>query len=127
MSAVINKAKQHYLKALRTEFSIIITGFLLLTISKGYVSVSFLIGSFAIFLPHCLFVYWFFFKKSAKNNSKLSAFYQGERVKWFVTIILVIAGLKLVPDLRIGLFLTGYIVTLLLNNIVPFVLSKSSS
>lgn len=127
MSAVINKAKRHYLKALRTELSIIITGFLLLTILKGYVSVSFLIGSLAIFLPHCLFVYWIFFKKPAENHSKLSAFYQGEGIKWFVTILMVIAGLKLVPDLQIGPFLVGYIVTLLLNNIVPFVLSKCSN
>lgn len=124
MSAVINKAKRHYLKALRTELSIIITGFLLLTILKGYVSVSFLIGSLAIFLPHCLFVYWIFFKKPAENHSKVTAFYRGEGVKWLTTIFLVIAGFKWIPDLQIGLFFTGYVVALLLNNVVPFVLSK---
>lgn len=126
MSAVINRAKQHYAKSLKVE------GVILLLISigllgvKGNVSISFLTGSLASFLPFGLFVYWVFFKKTAKNSSKMTAFYWGEGVKWMATIMLLIAGLTLIPTLQIGAFFVGYFLALLLNNVIPFMLSRQT-
>ncbi len=126
MSAVINRAKQHYAKSLKVE------GVILLLISigllgvKGNVSISFLTGSLASFLPFGLFVYWVFFKKSAKNSQNLTAFYWGEGIKWMATIILLIIGFTAIPHLHIWAFFVGYFLALLLNNVIPFMLSRQT-
>ncbi|AAP95027.1 F0F1 ATP synthase subunit I [[Haemophilus] ducreyi] len=127
MSAVINKAKQHYLMALKLESGILFAIFCMLLILEGSLSFSWLGGCLASFLPYCLFVYWIFFKKSAKNQSKMAAFYRGEGLKWLATILLVVAAFKLIPELHRVLFFVGYFVALLLNNVIPFVLQKRTN
>lgn len=127
MSAVINRTKQHYRKALKSESLIIFALFALLMVWKGNPSLSFLAGCLAIFLPYCLFVYWIFFKKTAKNQSKMTAFYRGEAIKWLTTIALIILSFYLLPSFKVIWFFVGYFVTLLLNNLIPFVLSKRIS
>ncbi|WP_018651457.1 ATP synthase subunit I [Actinobacillus capsulatus] len=126
MSAVINKAKQHYRKALTIEFGVIFVAAIVLAVLNVNQGLAFLGGSLASFLPHVLFVYWIFFKESAKNQSKMTAFYRGEGLKWLATIMLIVASLKFIPELHLVLFFVGYFVALLLNNVIPFVLSKRS-
>lgn len=124
MSAVINQAKQHYVKALKIEVMLLLLFSLGLFFWQANWGVSLLAGSFAAYLPFGLFVYWVFFKKSAKSQSKMTAFYWGEGVKWITTILLLIFSLKGIPDLHILSFFAGYFLALLLNNLIPFVLSK---
>ncbi|HDL5698665.1 ATP synthase subunit I [Mannheimia glucosida] len=124
MSAVINKAKSQYKQALKTEFFILCLLVVGLSCWKMNLDFSFLGGALASFLPHLVFVYWIFFKKSAKNQSKMTAFYRGEGMKWLVTIILVIGCFKLIPNLDFVWFFVGYFIALFLNNMIPFVLSK---
>lgn len=124
MSAVINKAKLHYISALKTEFLLLICIFGLLMIWKGEISISFLGGFLSSFLPHCVFVYWIFLKKTTKNQSKMGDFYRGEGLKWLITILLVVACFKLLPSLHLVLFFVGYLMALFFNNVIPFILSK---
>ncbi|SUT95235.1 MULTISPECIES: ATP synthase subunit I [Actinobacillus] len=124
MSAVINKAKLHYLSALKIEFFLLVSLFGVLMIWKGVESVSFLGGFLSGFLPHCVFVYWIFFKKTTKNQSKMGDFYRGEGLKWIITILLVVMCFKLLPYLHLVLFFVGYLMALFLNNVIPFILSK---
>ena len=60
MSAVINRAKQHYSKVLVFE-SLFILGFcLVVLIYNVTMAFSFLAGMSAAYLPHCLFICFFF-------------------------------------------------------------------
>ncbi|WGE90249.1 ATP synthase subunit I [Actinobacillus arthritidis] len=124
MSAVINKAKQHYAKALKTEILLLFCILCILMVWKGESSFSFFGGALSSFLPHCVLVYWIFFKKTTKEQSKMTAFYRGEGLKWLITILLVILCFKLLPSLHLVLFFVGYLVTLFFNNVIPFILSK---
>lgn len=125
MSTVINKAKLQYRRALGAEVGIIIIlTFVLFLWPKENVSISFLVGCLSSFLPHCVFVYWVFFRNSVKDRTKMTAFYQGEGIKWLITILLVVACFKLISQLEFIFFFAGYFITLLLNNVIPFVLSR---
>lgn len=124
MSAVILKTKQHYQKALIIEMLTLFGVCLGLLVWNGMMGLSFLMGSLVNFFAHCVFVYWIFFRKSAKNGTKMTAFYQGEALKWLVVIVLSGGSLKWMPDLQIIWFFVGFLMALLLNNVIPFVLSR---
>ncbi|AHG74534.1 H(+)-transporting two-sector ATPase, F(0) subunit I [Mannheimia varigena USDA-ARS-USMARC-1296] len=124
MSTVINKAKSQYRKALMLEAGILVFITLGFFLGFGYAGFSFLVGSLASFIAHCVFVYWVFFRNSAKDLTKMTAFYRGEGIKWLVTILWIVACFKWIPNLNFVLFFVGYFIALLLNNLIPFVLSK---
>ena len=120
MSAVLNQTKKDYKYALGIELILMILCLLLLlVVEQGNTFFSFILGSFASFLPHCCFVYWVFFRKFAKNTNKMTAFYRGEGIKWLTTIILIVASFKIYSALAIKWFFVGYFLFLLLNIIVP--------
>ena len=124
MSFVINQAKRHYRKALWVELSIVCFLTLIAWLIKTEITLSFLAGLLSSFLPFCLFVYWIFFRFSQKNQSKMTALYRGEGLKWLATIVLVVASFKLLMNLNLLAFFMGYILMLIFNNLIPFVLSK---
>ncbi|MCK3658086.1 F0F1 ATP synthase subunit I [Pasteurellaceae bacterium Pebbles2] len=124
MSAVIHRAKQHYLKSLKTEFAFILLLALLCFFWQKSLSISFLNGLLASFLPHCLFVYWFFFRETTKNQTKMTALYRGEGIKWLVTILMIVASFKFISEISIIAFFVGYVISLILNNFIPFILSS---
>lgn len=119
MSAVINKAKQHYRKALKMELGIFILLAFCVSVWNLNVGLSFLNGAVAIFIPHCLFVYWIFFRKSAKHPNKMTAFYRGEGIKWLAAILLIVVSFKFVSNLHYIAFFIGYFVALCLNVGLP--------
>lgn len=124
MSAVINKAKQHYRRALKMEAVILILltiGISLWNLIYGF---SFLNGSVAILIPHCLFFYWIFFRESAKSRSKMTAFYRGEGIKWLAAILLIVVSFKFVSNLHYIAFFIGYFITLCLNVALPAVMVR---
>lgn len=127
MSTVINKAKQQYQRALGVEIASILILALALGIWKNGVSISFLLGCLASFLPHAVFVYWVFFRNSAKDRTKMTAFYWGEGIKWVVAIVLIVASLTLIPDLQYLVFFGGYFLALFFNIALPILLSRKST
>jgi len=124
MSFVVNQAKQHYRKALWVEIGIVLLLTLLVSVLKFDITLSFLTGLLSSFVPFCLFVYWIFFRYSPKNQSKMTALYRGEALKWLATIVLIVASFKLITNLNVLAFFVGYIMMLVFNNLIPFVLSK---
>lgn len=125
MSAVINRAKQHYRKSLIFELVIILGLCLVVLLVWNAASVlSALSGMSAAYLPHCLFVYWFFFSNSVKTQSKTTALYRGEGLKWVTTIVFVAACFKFYTELNLVAFFAGYIFILILNNLIPFIVTK---
>ncbi|MCI7352462.1 MAG: ATP synthase subunit I [[Actinobacillus] rossii] len=124
MSFVVNQAKQHYRHVLVIELGIITLLTFIVLVFKFDITLSFLFGLLSSFLPFCLFVYWIFFRYSPKNQSKMTALYRGEGLKWLLTIVLVVASFKLIMNLNVLAFFIGYIMMLFFNNLIPFVLSK---
>lgn len=126
MSAVINKAKQQYRYALRLEIVLLVLLACVGFVWQWQIALSLWLGSLASFLPHCLFTYWIFFRQSAKNQSKMTAFYRAEGLKWLFTIGLIVAIFKGVPQLHFIAFFVGYFFALLLNITLPIFLQAKS-
>ena len=88
---------------------------------------SFLAGMSAAYLPHCLFVYLFFFHDLAKKKSKTTVLYRGEGLKWITTIMFITVCFKFISNLNLTVFFSGYILILILNNLIPFVIVKEKT
>lgn len=127
MSAVLERTKRLYLKAMWVESVGLASVVLLCGVCVDFsAAFSLLLGGFASFLPFCLFVYWVFFRKSAKNANKMTAFYRGEGLKWLATIVLMVAVLKGYPNLNVLAFFGGYFLCLVCNSLLPIVLKRQT-
>lgn len=124
MSAVIHKAQQQHRKTLIWEVCILVSLSLFCLLWQFNVSLSFFAGAMSSFLPYVLFVYWIFFRKSAKNRQQMTAFYRGEGLKWLATILLVVLSFKMIPDLHLVGFFVGYFLALCLNIALPIFINK---
>ena len=127
MSAVINRAKQHYSKALVFELLFVLVFCLVVLIYNVTMAFSLLAGMSAAYLPHCLFVYCFFFHNLKKKQSKITVLYLGEGLKWITTIMFITVCFKLISNLNLAAFFSGYILILILNNLIPFVIVKEKN
>ncbi|WP_150539444.1 ATP synthase subunit I [Actinobacillus vicugnae] len=127
MSAVINRAKLQYRKALFIEWFVILGLSFLFLMMRSNSALSFFSGCLASFIPHCVFVYWVFFRNTAKDRTKMTAFYWGEGIKWLTAISLLIASLTLIPSLQILLFFSGYFLALFLNIFLPMLVSRQTT
>lgn len=120
MSAVISSAKQFYRRALGVEALVLASVAAVVEVFSGQsVGLSVFSGSVAAFLPHCLFVYWVFFRNSVKNPQKMTAFYRGEGLKWLATILLIVLAFKFLPNLNYLAFFAGYFLGLVGNIALP--------
>ncbi|MDP8034122.1 ATP synthase subunit I [Pasteurella atlantica] len=124
MSAVINQAKQTYLKAIRITLYILIVSSISISVVKFNSLSSYILGTVAGFIPHCLFTYWVFFRKSSQEKQQITVFYTGEAIKWLVTIVLLILIFKFYLKIDVIVFFLGYFLILICNSLVPFVIKK---
>ena len=127
MSAVINRAKQNYRKVLVFELLFVLGFCLVVLIYNVTMAFSFLAGMSAAYLPHFLFVYLFFFHDLAKKKSKTTVLYRGEGLKWITTIMFITICFKFISNLNLTAFFSGYILILILNNLIPFVIVKEKN
>lgn len=65
-----------------------------------------------------------FFTKKQQFSNKLTTFYGGEAVKFISTIFLIVLAFKLFNSMHFIAFFVGYFITIVLNNILPFFISK---
>lgn len=121
MSRIIQQAKTKYNYALSSEIIVLILITGIFAISQN--GISFALGALAIFLPHCIFVWLVFFSKKQQISQKMTALYRGEVVKFLLTIGLTVSAFKLF-SINILAFFTGYFLTIILNNLFPFLVDK---
>lgn len=123
MSAILLNEKRFYQKVLLIEILILLAFFgvvwLFSTLNTG---LSFVSGCFAAFLPQALFVYWVFFRSSAKKLNGMTAFYRGEGLKWLATIVLIVVLFSYYTDLQHLAFFAGYFLGLFGNIAIPIFL-----
>lgn len=126
MSAVINKAKQDYLRAIKIALAIFLLSAVVVFMIQSNSVLPFILGGSVNLIAHCVFVYWIFYF-SAKKTQQLTAFYKGEALKWAVTIILFIVMLKTnsatYSTMNFLVFFLGFFLMLMCNSLLPFVLA----
>ena len=119
MSKVLTQAKNRYQKAMIIESVCLVVFGLLVALWQGESAVDFSLGFISAFIPFCAFAYIVFFRKQ-DFSTKLTAFYLAEVVKFLFTILLVITFFKWFEITNFLLFFSGFMVALLLNNLLPF-------
>lgn len=123
MSAIIEQTKRFYQISFLIEavllFILSLFIFILQTFDQTF---SFFIGGLVGFLPHCFFVFWFFFRQGKDLTDKINYFYTGEAIKWLITIITMIIIFKYFSSVKIIFFFLGYFFTLLINVFLPILL-----
>ncbi|KGQ71512.1 hypothetical protein OA57_00105 [Chelonobacter oris] len=127
MSAVLDKNKAHYRKIFLVQFVLIVVGYTLINLSQPALSLSLLLGALIGWLPQLAFaVYVFYLRANVPLQDKLKIFYQGEGIKIALTVILL---LLVFVNITIDplLFFAGYFGLILLNNLLPFILTKSKN
>lgn len=122
MSAVLEKSKKIYQKAIISETLLFI--FLsIITITYDFdagvfVSLGFICG----FLPQCFFIFFVLFRRESQPiANKMTALYYGEAFKIAISIVLFIAVFTAYKKIDLVFFI-GYFLAILLNNIVPIYL-----
>ena len=119
MSKVLTEAKNRYQKAMIIESVCLVVFGLLVALWQGESAVDFSLGFISAFVPFCAFAYIVFFHKQ-DFSTKLKAFYLAEVVKFLFTILLVITFFKWFEITNFLLFFSGFMVALILNNLLPF-------
>ena len=124
MSRVLTQTKNRYKKTMLTEIGIILVLSVLLAFWNGKSAVDFGLGFLCAFLPFCFFVYVVFYRKQ-NLSTKLTALYRGEAIKFILTILFIAVSFKWLGVSRFFLFFAGFLIALVLNNLVPFLLNRS--
>ena len=119
MSQVLYQAKKNYIKALVIETILLIVLFLGLSVWQWKGAIAFSLGFLSILLPFIAF-FCIVFRWQKQLSTKLTSFYLAEAVKFLFTILLVIAFFKLFEITNFLLFFSGFMVALILNNLLPF-------
>ncbi len=127
MSAVLRQTKQLYQKVLFAEFILLacIAGIVGIWLGFNHF-ISFVLGEIAGLLPHCVLVYWVFFRKSVINPQSMSIFYRGEGLKWLTTIILIVVMFKSYSEMHYLAFFCGFFFMILCNSLLPIALKWHS-
>lgn len=125
MSAVLKQAKQFYRKMLWLEMVILSIAFIVVIVVWDIShAMSVLLGGLSALIPQGFLVYWVFFRKYPSDVNKMSVFYRGEALKWFLTILLMIGVFRLFVDLEIIAFFSCYFVMLVCNSMFPLFLRR---
>ncbi|EJS87595.1 F0F1 ATP synthase subunit I, partial [Pasteurella multocida subsp. multocida str. Anand1_cattle] len=72
------------------------------------------------YLFHIVYLFGSFFYKKQQFSNKLTTFYGGEAVKFISTIFCIVLAFKLFNSMHFIAFFVGYFITIVLNNILPF-------
>jgi len=124
MSYILSHAKKNYRKAIVVEsLLLVVFSFLMVGWSKQS-AVDFSYGFVSAFLPFCAFVGIIFYSKQ-NFSTKLTALYRAEAVKFVLTMIFIIITIKWLLVINFIAFFVGFLLALVLNNLIPLILNKN--
>lgn len=119
MSAILKQTRIMYKKVMLIELLCFIVLTLLIMFCRNNDGIAFAFGAFSGFIPHCLLIFFVYFSKKSQNLQNLTALYQGEGIKFTTSIVLMAAVFSLYQPMNFVLFFVGFILALVLNNILP--------
>ncbi len=123
MSRVLTQTKNRYKKTMLIEISVILILSVLLAFWNRKSAVDFGLGFLCAFLPFCFFVYVVFYRKQ-NLSTKLTALYRAEAIKFILTMVFIIIAIKWLLVINFLAFFVGFLLALVLNNVIPLILNK---
>ena len=109
MSRILSHAKKNYRKAIVIESLLLVVFYLLIYGWQRQSAVDFSYGFLSAFLPFCTF---------------MTALYRAEAIKFILTMIFIIIAIKWLFVINFIAFFVGFLLALVLNNIIPLILNK---
>ncbi|TCP97292.1 ATP synthase protein I [Cricetibacter osteomyelitidis] len=120
MSAILKRTKKMYRKVILIELLCFITATLLIICYQINDGIAFALGVFSIFVPQCALIFFVYFRRQSQQNMQnMTALYQGEAIKFAITIVLMAGFFSLYQTMNYIFFFVGFIVALVLNNLLP--------
>ena len=113
MSYILSHAKKNYRKAIVIESLLLVVFYLLIYGWQRQSAVDFGYGFLSAFLPFCTFIFIIFYRKQ-NFSTKLTALYRAEAIKFILTMVFII----------FIAFFVGFLLALVLNNVIPLILNK---
>ncbi|HHE9386049.1 ATP synthase subunit I [Haemophilus influenzae] len=123
MSRILSHAKKNYRKAIIIESLLLVVFYLLIYGWQRQSAVDFGYGFLSAFLPFCTFIFIVFYRKQ-NFSTKLTALYKGEAIKFVLTIVFISISFKYFSVTNFIIFFSGFFISLMLNNLVPFLLRR---
>ena len=123
MSKVLTQVKNRYQKAIIIESVCLVVLGLFLAIWQRQSAVDFGYGFLSAFLPFCTFIFIIFYRKQ-NFSTKLTALYRAEAIKFILTMVFIIIAIKWLFVVNFIAFFVGFLLALVLNNIIPLILNK---
>lgn len=120
MTKVLKHTQEKYRYVIMLEFILLIIFFCVTWFFQQKMAIAFLLGASAVFIPQLFFIVWMFFFRPTHSVKR---FYLGESIKFTLTVLFLVLILGRNNDSFFALGL-GYIFTLVLNNILPFMVEK---
>lgn len=117
MSAILVQTQEIYKKSLLIEFMSINVCFLCLLFYGLNSALSFFLGAVSTFIPQITLIFWVYFRR--QKGQKVIALYQGESIKFAMTVLFTLSVFGLYQTISFLLFFVGFIVGLVLNNLLP--------
>lgn len=122
---IVRKTQRKYKISLLIEAVLFISIFFLVYTQNVGMARSFLVGAMSAFFPFVFFVALFFFVKNPQKMN-IKRLYVGEILKLLLTVVFIILFFELFKINSI-VFFVGYFISILLNNLLPFIVEKSYS
>ncbi len=122
---IVRKTQRKYKISLSIEAVLFVSIFFLVYTQNVEMARSFLVGAMSAFFPFLFFVALFFFVKNPQKMN-IKRLYIGEALKLLLTVAFIILFFELFKINSI-VFFVGYFISILLNNLLPFIVEKSYS
>lgn len=123
MSRILSHAKKNYRKAIVIESLLLVVFYLLIYGWQRQIAVDFSYGFLSAFLPFYTFIFIIFYRKQ-NFSTKLTALYRAEAIKFILTMVFIIIAIKWLFVINFIAFFVGFLLALVLNNIIPLILNK---
>ncbi|HHF7220637.1 TPA: ATP synthase subunit I [Haemophilus influenzae] len=123
MSRILSHAKKNYRKAIVIESLLLVVFYLFIYGWQRQSAVDFSYGFLSAFLPFCTFIFIIFYRKQ-NFSTKLTALYRAEAIKFILTMVFIIISIKWLFVINFIAFFVGFLLALVLNNIIPLIVNK---
>ncbi|MDG6895268.1 ATP synthase subunit I [Volucribacter amazonae] len=123
MSRILGNTRALYVKVILIEAILLAVFSLLLAIYQQHYGVSFLFGAISSFIPQVLLIGFVFFReKSQYLTNKTTALYQGEGIKFLLTMFMIALVFIFYQAINLVIFFIAFVFFLALNVVLPMIL-----
>lgn len=128
MSQIRKQTQMLYRKVIFIELGLLLVSSLFLALNQLHNGLSFFFGSLSSVIPQIVLIGFVFFReKSQYSVNKTNSLYQGEGLKFVLTILLMVIVFVFYQQMNIIGFFAGFLIFLCLNILLPlYLLAKQA-